>query len=501
MRVAQRRDLGVPIPIIADIPRNDPGLGFEDYAKAIAAAVRGGTPAQFTVGIYGPWGSGKSSLLNAISRQLKQDPYVLTVDFDAWRHEGERHIVLPLLHAIYSSGEDFGDRPLAAKLKQALLSIARSLSFRVGVVNIDLSKISEPDRSDGGISSLNEAYSQPFYDMEAISEALGDRRIAVLVDDLDRCSPANVVALLEAINLVMDVPGFVFVLALDYDVLVRAVEMKYPQASSGHVFIEKMVQVPFRVPRLELKEETFLSDLIPQWENHVADFPQGFPSFAFDIAELALLGNPRQIKRLVNSLLVLLRVAKNRRLKPDPALLAGIVGLQLRWPEEYQDLVNAVLSEDEQPTLSLHEDADNQELKRYAERFLPVQMGSERLRDALLLTETVSTTESALSGARKLSAPAEELRSQSKQAITKALLREGFRAADRDRTVYVRTSKPGIRFKLEKTVLRFEELRQEGSGKWNLVQSFTLTRGTEEAVEFVRSMIEDRGAASHRAPD
>jgi hypothetical protein len=47
------------IPVIPDTPNPQPQLGFERYVEAIAAAIRGGLPARFTVGIYGPWGSGK----------------------------------------------------------------------------------------------------------------------------------------------------------------------------------------------------------------------------------------------------------------------------------------------------------------------------------------------------------------------------------------------------------------------------------------------------------
>jgi hypothetical protein len=59
-----------PISIIADSPTDSPGLGFPDYVEALADAVRGGEPPQFTIGLYGAWGSGKSSLLKAIAKTL-----------------------------------------------------------------------------------------------------------------------------------------------------------------------------------------------------------------------------------------------------------------------------------------------------------------------------------------------------------------------------------------------------------------------------------------------
>jgi KAP family P-loop domain len=73
----------------------------------------------------------------------------------------------------------------------------------------------------------------------------------------------------------MDIPGFIFVLALDYDVLVRAVSYKYSHVS-GHILIEKMVQVPFRVPRLDLDPDTFARELIPDWFGRQARLPRSF---------------------------------------------------------------------------------------------------------------------------------------------------------------------------------------------------------------------------------
>jgi predicted KAP-like P-loop ATPase len=119
---------------------------------------------------------------------------------------------------------------------------------------------------------LDDIFSRPFSELRKIPEALQGERIAVLIDDLDRCSAGHVVELLEAINLIMDVHGFIFVLALDYDVIVSAVQERYPYAS-GHAFIQKIVQLPFRVPPLEVNTQDF-PDLIPDWGKWISRMPQ-----------------------------------------------------------------------------------------------------------------------------------------------------------------------------------------------------------------------------------
>jgi hypothetical protein len=195
---------------------------------------------------------------------------------------------------------------------------------------------------------LDEAFAKPFEELRKLPSLLRGRRIVVLIDDLDRCSPEKVVSLLEAINVVMDVPGFIFVLALDYDALVGAVTTRYPHVS-GHEFIEKIVQLPFRVPPLVLESDDFLTELIPDWDHRKQAFPTAFGDLVKEIASLGLRANPRQIKRLVNSFLLLNRIVQQRQLQVDTELMTSVIGLQLRWPSHYQDLLEAVLVEDAEP--------------------------------------------------------------------------------------------------------------------------------------------------------
>jgi hypothetical protein len=141
--------------------------------------------------------------------------------FDAWRYERQEHIVVPLLHSIVVAAQESGDQALKDHLQRALQAVLFSLKFSIAGVSSDAKSIrdqlSGPDRSP-----LDEAFSRPIAELQSLPATLRGKRVAVLVDDLDRCSSDKVVALVEAINLVMDVDGFIFLLALDYDVLVSS---------------------------------------------------------------------------------------------------------------------------------------------------------------------------------------------------------------------------------------------------------------------------------------
>ncbi len=379
-----------PLPVVADIPTEAPGLGFPEYVDAVADAIRGGQPPQFTIGIYGPWGSGKSSILRSLERNLREGNDVIPVYFDAWRYEQTEHIVVPLLHHTYRCLYQSGHADVAKQLLRALRAVVSGLNFNL----VKLRDVQDA-WDEQGITPLDEGFSKPFEELRALPSSLGDTRIAVLIDDLDRCSDRNVVAVLEAINLIMDVPGMIFVLALDYDVLVKAIERKYEHVS-GDAFIEKLVQIPFRVPPLTIYNPHSLQQLLPDWQRQVRDLPDHFSDRVVDIAMVGLRGNPRQIKRLLNSFLVIRRIMERRRLPVDPLALVALIGLQLRWPAQHQLLHEAVRNAMEDPDVDLPTSVRGLEadatFATYVDRFIVGQLdsGAETLWRMLQLTAVVS---------------------------------------------------------------------------------------------------------------
>jgi hypothetical protein len=69
-----------------------PVLDLDLYANAIVKIVKDSEP-KFTIGIYGEWGSGKTTLMKPVKQGLDIDPKknVTTVWFNAWRYEREEN--------------------------------------------------------------------------------------------------------------------------------------------------------------------------------------------------------------------------------------------------------------------------------------------------------------------------------------------------------------------------------------------------------------------------
>lgn len=212
-------------------------------------------------------------------------------------------------------------------------------------------------------------------EFEELLAAADIDRLVVVVDDLDRCLPATAIETLEAIRLFLFVPGAAFVIAADEGMIEYAVRSHFPDLplSSGpstyaRNYREKLIQVPFRLPPLGYVEtKIYLTLLVAgssldtssapfdtlldlgrealrrPWDGNglsrgVIEERLGAVSAELENAliladQLALplaegaQGNPRQIKRFLNTLNLRLAIADARGIGDDvnPAVLAKLM--------------------------------------------------------------------------------------------------------------------------------------------------------------------------------
>ncbi len=104
-------------------------------------------------------------------------------------------------------------------------------------------------------------------DLKKLEEQLrrDNGRILVVIDDLDRCEPEKAVEVLQAINLLLNFESFIVCLGIDARIITAAVEKHYENllgevGASGYEYLEKIVQIPFRIPQPGEEEiKTFIS--------------------------------------------------------------------------------------------------------------------------------------------------------------------------------------------------------------------------------------------------
>src|ERR1700694_1214628 len=169
--------------ILLDSPSDAPALGFEATAAALKDIIEGSKP-QFVVGIFGSWGSGKTTLMRAIERHL--DPKkTIAIQFSAWRYEKESSLVVPLLDIVREglirwAGQDalLQKKALAtaSTIGNAIYSLLAGLSFKIGLPNaLELSyKANESLAQARDFAEKEKAARVPRSFYHAAFRALGD---------------------------------------------------------------------------------------------------------------------------------------------------------------------------------------------------------------------------------------------------------------------------------------------------------------------------------------
>jgi KAP family P-loop domain len=380
--------------ILLDAPSTGPdlGFGFEDTARVLAQVITESKP-RFAVGIFGGWGSGKTTLMEAIQRQLKLSPSVVCAEFNAWRFEREPQLLIPLLDMIRaalvqwadhhpSPPEDIGEeksiRSIAARVGRVVRALATGLSVNAGLpgavaVQYDfgtasdaLTALSSPPPAEPQLSPQS-LYVAAFAELKGAFEDLSDAgvsRVVVFVDDLDRCLPSRALEVLDSLKLFFDLEGFIFVVGLDENAVQRAVRSRFSEFgivastsvdgnegvadTSGQEieqrYIDKIFQVPYRLlPALagqldELLKSMCSGEDLPkeQWDDF-KDTVAGYLKY------IAIKGrvNPREVKRFLNAYTLqrLIRVD----LESDIILALQVLAFRYDW----RSLYDAILANSE----------------------------------------------------------------------------------------------------------------------------------------------------------
>jgi formylglycine-generating enzyme required for sulfatase activity len=392
-----------PLFILSDQPAAEDQLNFDPYARTLADIIADGSvQTPLTIGVFGSWGSGKTSLMTMVKKQLdarQQEvrragkrlsfcPH-LTVWFNAWLYSQEqalwRALILHVLAEVRRArGADPAIRQELDRLEGQLQQVAAPMEL--GSLSITAADLLSEEGTGSARITLD---LQPGLDLlEKVAQALPEGDLAatqalraqvrhttaalnrervealerfreqfkalvakavvphgflvVFVDDLDRCLPEKAVEVLEAIRLFFDVPGCIFCLGIDREVIERGIRLKYREYEqlgeealppiSGARYLEKIVQIPFLLPPIDREAmQNYVHDTVP---GLAALNPCCETVFAVGVEP-----NPRRIKRTLNIFVLLWRLAQNREDLKDiikPVRLAKIVVIQQYHPRLFK---------------------------------------------------------------------------------------------------------------------------------------------------------------------
>jgi len=294
-------------------------------------------PSSIVIGLYGPWGDGKTSVLEMMQEELKTHDEIIVVRFNPWHFQTEDL----LLRGFFATLADAMGRSLpnmkekAGSLLQkygSVLSLA-SLSFGGGV------QVSPGEAAKG----LGDAMSNVGLDeLRSRIEGMLDeakKRLVILVDDIDRLDRDETHAVFKLVKLSASFRHTAYVLAFDDAVVSAALGERYGAggASAGRAFLEKIIQVPLHLPPVDENSLRHLAlEGVDNALNHAGitlTQPQ-VDTFVrhFDDALLPHIETPRRAKLLSNALLFALPILRG---EVNPSELMLIEGIRVIYPELY----------------------------------------------------------------------------------------------------------------------------------------------------------------------
>lgn len=413
-------------------------LGFKVHADLITEVVKDDALLPITIGVFGDWGSGKSSILKIASEQLDElDDGTFVLYFNGWLFEGYDDAKAALLESIIKEFEK--NQTFGANVKGKAKKLLKSVNW-MRVLGLGFKKVALPAASaylTGGISlipylaeqfgslkaediaeKLQGEESEEFLksllkDKEAEDKSMLVRefrdgfadlieeskikKLVVVIDDLDRCTPERIIENLEAIKLFLNVEKTAFVIGADPRIVRHSIEYRFKPNHDGgdndrivNDYLEKLIQVPYYLPKLSDSEvETYISLLIAKRDltgnsfkkvldvfysyresnrysvfglSNVKDHlgKEEFEKLSIGLSSIpalapiitqSLYGNPRQIKRFLNTFTLRKRLADIAKITGfNDAVLAKLMILEYSELPLFKELYNWQITQEGMPS-------------------------------------------------------------------------------------------------------------------------------------------------------
>lgn len=267
-------------------------LAYEPFAELVNDILLDKKMNPLTIGLFGSWGVGKSTLLKLIQDKIQKNDSkkdkIICVPLNAWIFEGYDDAKSALMESLLCTLKEektvfykFKDNieklvkkvdllrlgamaakhgiPLVTGMANPLGAMAY-LTSNKDTIKEDAKKIIKEDSTEDEESMINNirSFRQEF--KKLLDEAKIEN-LVVMIDDLDRCNPDRIIETLEAIKLFLSVPKTTFIIAIDDAVVKYSVKRKYPKVDEADFgisenYIEKIIQLPIYIPELSESDIT-----------------------------------------------------------------------------------------------------------------------------------------------------------------------------------------------------------------------------------------------------
>ena len=330
-------------------------LEIEKYTDGLVRFIESSeTP--ITIGIQGEWGSGKTSLLNTIKEDLcdKKGAKHYAIWLNTWEYSLLSSPDETLIKIISGLVNQIGDltqnqnNENGKKAAAALGSLMKGFGGVMGgfggkaieMAGDAIEASSTNKTSDNSIKALRVAL------QNVIDEAIknSDKKAFIFfIDDLDRLDPTVAVSILELIKNLFDLKNCIFVLAIDYGVVVKGLQSKFGKMTEENewefrAFFDKIIQLPFSMPISSYNISKYLQSLLVDvnyFDRADLENQENLEKIA-EIVSLSVGTNPRTLKRLANSVSLIEIIRGDQKISSEERIIEfALICIQIAYPTIY----------------------------------------------------------------------------------------------------------------------------------------------------------------------
>ncbi len=224
-------------------------FGRQEFAKDISRLISEQSSDSLTVGIYGNWGAGKSSLLNLVRSNLEKNN-TITINFTPWYFESESNdLILRFFDQLLAALNK--DRGINSDLKKYLndyIKLFAAFSIRPPGLMINLKEIISNEERD--LYKLKKELEDEFKKTK--------KRIVVFIDELDRLDNDEIKLIFKLMRLIGDFPNTTYIVGMDEEKISESMGATLNKGNKdindsevGMEYLEKFIQIPIYLPRIE----------------------------------------------------------------------------------------------------------------------------------------------------------------------------------------------------------------------------------------------------------
>lgn len=350
---------------IIDVPRRhdqEDLFGIKIYQDALIQYIKL-TDTPITIALQGEWGSGKTSLMNLLRWNLCDidNAQFFPIWINTWQFslmKTPAQAIISILEGIINQigalnpthKWEESKRKIGGLFKKIASVGTKVAASTVGVDGEALEDLFGSDNGQSDILQLKEEISK-LVD-ESLKNNPNKTGFTFFIDDLDRIDPPVAVEILELLKNIFDLEHCIFILAIDYDVVIKGLKPKFGELTDKNErefrsFFDKIIQLPFSMPVANYNIDTFLVEALSKI-NFFSEKEMKDHSIQEAVSELARLSvgtNPRSLKRLTNTL-SLISIINSGIAKAGAEDIAnkykvinfGLVCMQIAYPYIYNQL-------------------------------------------------------------------------------------------------------------------------------------------------------------------